>query len=235
MVVDNSVLTVKKVELDVPDLNRNLNCVVRVKQLSEDDLKLWKPMPKSLAVSEPEDSCDSAEKNNTHHRRNPLHRAKDRVDYVGCLPPSDEADSDGEQSEPSLDDSFEPVNKRPKAQIISLREPSKSRLEAQQQIAMRKAALALLKLRNSSGGGGGIADNDLSQTGITQKTDYALEYEQLSRMIKPMETLSDDLEANPSHNTSELEHVELQTPPLPVITSTKMVNKELRAITGDNV
>ena len=175
--VDNSRLTVKKVELDVPDLKRNLNCVVRMKRLSDDDINLWKPMPKPLAESDYEESSDSTDVNNTNCRRNPSRRVRDSVGYVRCQLSNEETDNDEGQSDHNSDDLFEPARKKTKTGIISLREPSKSRLEAQQQIAMKKAALVLLKLRNSSGGGVNTADKDLqdlSQTGIRQRTDYTL-------------------------------------------------------------
>ena len=217
-VVDKSILTVKKVVLDVPDLKRDLNCVVRMKRLTEDDLNLWKSMPEPLENK----SC----------RRNPSRRARDSVDYVAC---QKETESEDELSDHNTDKLFEPVNKRAKTENIGLREPSKSRIEAQQLIAMKKAALALLKLRNSSGGGTNSADKDLqdlSQSGTRQRTDYALEYDRLTRMIEPLEKSTEDLNTNPSHNNSESEE---QIPLLPAITSDNTDNNELCAITGGSM
>ena len=232
-VVDKSVLTVKKVVLDVPDLKRDLNCVVRMKRLTE-DLNLWKPMPEPLEsdLDVSEVSTDSMLVQNKSCRRNPSRRARDSVDYVAC---QNETESDDELSDHNTDELFEPVNKRAKTENIGLREPSKSRIEAQQLIAMKKAALALLKLRNSSGGGTNSADKDLqdlSESGTKQRMDYALEYDRLTKMIEPLEKATEDLNTNPSHNNSESEE---QVSLLPAITPDNTDNNELCATTGGSM
>ena len=133
-VVDKSVLTIKKVALDVPDLKRDLNCVVRMKRLTEEDLTLWKPMPEPLEsdLDTSDASNDSRISQNKNCRRNPSRRVRDSVDYVAC---QNETESDNELSDHNTDELFEPVNKRAKTEHAGLREPSKSRIAAQQLIA----------------------------------------------------------------------------------------------------
>ena len=135
---------------DKEALIKDINCRVKVRRLKKQDLALWKPMPEPLKTEPNTIQQNKSICNNI--RRNPKRKAKDSIDYILCQ--TNNTDS----SEDSTDE-FK-LSEPPKP-LKNLRNPSKDRVKAQEQIAMKKAALALLALRKAHGGGVGLADEDL--------------------------------------------------------------------------
>ena len=87
-------------------------------------------------------------------RRNPKRKAKDSIDYILCQNNNSDSAEDNTEEFKLLE--------LPKP-LRNLRNPSKGRVKAQEQIAMKKAALALLSLRKAHGGGVGMVDKDLME------------------------------------------------------------------------
>ena len=172
-----------------------LNCCVKLRRLDKQDIALWKPMPKPLNAEI--NTFQPSTANNT--RRNPKRKAKDSIDYILC-----QNDDDDSQSENDNNEEFKLVE--PLKPLRNLRNPSKDRIKAQEQIAMKKAALALLSLRKAHGGGVGMVDKDLKDIcdGTTGKKldEYEQEYEHLIKKIDLSESEDTQHNAIPSHNSS---------------------------------
>ena len=174
-------------------------------------------VPLSVPTKLNEDSCSSiASLDKPNIRRNPSRRAKYSVDHVKCQNnTSDTGTSNNEDEDYKLHESQPKLNR--------LKEPSEQRIHSQQQMAIRKAALALLKLRNSWGGGIGMADQNLREmAGVntnTNEINYELEYEKLSRHL-------DKDQAITGHNMSVNEDKKEVLP-----ATTTVINSELPAIT----
>ena len=181
-IIDRKQVTVRLKTYDQKDLSRDIGCKVKIQKLTDGDIQLWKPLPAPLedtSLSAPvmtnEDSSSPiASPKNTNIRRNPSRHAKYSVDYVKCQ--NDTSDTGLSADE---DEDFNLYETQPK--LNRLKEPSEQRIHTQQQMAIRKAALTLLKLRNSLGGGNGMADKDLLDIAEgntnSKEINYELEYE----------------------------------------------------------
>ena len=214
-------VTVRRKNYDQKDLSRDIGCKVKVRKLTKDDINLWKPLPTPLedvtaTAKINDDTCSSASSlDKPDIRRNPSRRAKYSVDYVKCQnDTSDTGTSDNDDEDYKLHDTQPQLNR--------MKEPSEQRIHSQQQIAIRKAAFALLKLRNSRGGGVGMADRDLQEmAGVntnTEEINYELEYNKLTKHLDKDHTIT-------GHNITDDADKEV----LPAITTDN--DLELRVIT----
>ena len=221
-IIGRKQVTVRRKNYDQRDLSRDIGCKVKVRKLTDDDINLWKPLPTPLedvtsTAKINDDTCSSASPlNKPNIRRNPSRLAKYSVDYVKCQnDTSDTGTSDND------DEDYKLHNTQP--QLNRMKEPSEQRIHSQQQIAIRKAALALLKLRNSRGGGVGMADRDLQEmAGVstnTEEINYELEYNKLTKHLDKDHTIT-------GHNITENEN---DKEVLPAITTDN--DLELPAIT----
>ena len=214
-------VTVRRRNYDQKDLSRDIGCKVKVRKLTKDDINLWKPLPTPLedvtatAKINDDTSSSASSLDKPDIRRNPSRRAKYSVDYVKCQnDTSDTGTSDNDDEDYKLHDTQPQLNR--------MKEPSEQRIYSQQQIAIRKAAFALLKLRNSCGGGAGMADRDLQEmAGVntnTEEINYELEYKKLTKHLDKDHTIT-------GHNTTDDADKEV----LPAITTDN--DPELRVIT----
>ena len=185
---------------DKEALIKDINCCVKLRRLKKQDIALWKPMPEPLSSELTTIQQNKPKVNNI--RRNPKRKAKDSIDYILCQT------NDSDSSEDTMDE-FKLLE--PPKPLKNLRNPSKDRVKAQEQIAMKKAALALLALRKAHGGGVGMADKDLieicnetSNTKTNTKLDeYEREYESLIKKIDLPEIEDTQDSAILSHNNGD--------------------------------
>ena len=180
---------------DKEALINDINCCVKLRRLKKQDIALWKPMPKPLNAET--NTVQPSKVNNI--RRTPKRKAKDSIDYILC-----QNDDDSNNSEDDNIEEFKLLE--PPKPLRNLRNPSKDRVKAQEQIAMKKAALALLSLRNAHGGGVGMVDKDLMDicdgTMGKKLDEYEKEYEHLIKKIDLSESEDTQHNAIPSHNSS---------------------------------
>ena len=117
---------------DKEALIKDINCRVKLRRLKKQDLALWKPMPEPLKTE-----LNTIQQNKPtvkNIRRNPKRKAKDSIDYILCQTNNSDSSED-------TTDEFK-LSEPPKP-LKNLRNPSKDRVKAQEQIAMKKAALAM--------------------------------------------------------------------------------------------
>ena len=231
-IIGRKQVTVRRKIYDQKDLSRDIGCKVKVRKLTDDDINLWRPLPTPLEVVTStakinDDTCSSASSlDKPNIRRNPSRRAKYSVDYIKCQnDTSDTGTSDNDDEDYKLHDSQPQLNR--------MKEPSEQHIHSQQQIAIRKAALALLKLKNSRGGGVSMADRDLQEmAGVntnTEEINYELEYKKLTKHLDKDHTITghnitvdennkEVLQATTTDNDPELPAITQNEDELPVIT-----------------